>query len=86
MKKDADDYLLSRPIQHLILRPGPLNDDKGHGRIALVSAPTDRTPVAREDVAQLTVRALELGVHNRIITFVGGDTPIDSVLGLPGQT
>ncbi|MGE0798553.1 MAG: SDR family oxidoreductase [Lautropia sp.] len=83
MKREADDHLLGKPIQHLILRPGVLSDERGRGRVALAASPTDRTPVAREDVAQLTVRALDLGVHGRIITFVGGDVPIDSVLGLP---
>lgn len=83
MKREADDHLLGKKIRHLILRPGVLNDERGHGRIALASAPTDRTPVAREDVALLAVRALDLGVHDRIITFVGGDVPIDAVLGLP---
>jgi uncharacterized protein YbjT (DUF2867 family) len=83
MKREADDHLLSRKIQHLILRPGLLNDERGHGTIALAGSPTDRTPVAREDVALLAVRALDLGVHNRIITFVGGRVPIDAVLGLP---
>jgi uncharacterized protein YbjT (DUF2867 family) len=83
MKREADDHLLGQRMQYLILRPGPLNDEHGHGRIALASSPTDRTPVSREDVAHLTVRALDLGVRNRVITFVGGDVPIDSVLGLP---
>jgi uncharacterized protein YbjT (DUF2867 family) len=83
MKREADDHLLGQRMQYLILRPGPLNDAHGHGRIALASSPTDRTPVSREDVAHLAVRALDLGVRNRVITFVGGDVPIDSVLGLP---
>jgi len=85
MKREADDHLLGRKIQHLILRPGVLNDERGHGKIALAAAPTDRTPVAREDVALLAVRALDLGVHNRVITFVGGEVPIDAVLGLPAE-
>ena len=83
MKREADDHLLGKPIQHLILRPGVLNDERGHGMIALARSPTDRTPVSREDLAHLAVRALDLGIRNRIITFVGGDVPIDAVLGLP---
>ncbi len=81
MKREADDHLSRQRLDYLILRPGPLNDEHGRGRIALARSPTDRTPVSREDVAHLAVRALDLGLGSRIITFVGGDVPIDSVLG-----
>jgi hypothetical protein len=71
-------------VPYAILRPGPLSDAPGRGTIALADERVEQMPaVSREDVAEVAMRCLLLGVTNRTIGFVGGDVPIDDALDAP---
>jgi uncharacterized protein YbjT (DUF2867 family) len=81
MKREADEYVAHRGVPFVILRPGPLSDEPARGTIAPAGELTEHKPeVARADVAHIAVRCVTLGIRNRMIAFVGGDEPIDSVL------
>jgi uncharacterized protein YbjT (DUF2867 family) len=81
MKREADVYVQKSGVPYVILRPGALSDESGRGTIALA---TDRgvnpLPVAREDVARVTLECIRRGTRDEVIGFVGGDVPIGDVL------
>jgi uncharacterized protein YbjT (DUF2867 family) len=81
MKREADQYVAHRGVPSAILRPGPLSDEPAHGAIALAGELTKHKPeVSRADVARVALQCVTSGINNRMIAFVGGDEPIDSVL------
>jgi uncharacterized protein YbjT (DUF2867 family) len=80
MKRESDDYLINSGLDYVVLRPGPLTTEPGTGRIAVTEDPSARKPVAREDVAAVVMEALQGGLSNRIIGFIGGDVPIREAL------
>jgi uncharacterized protein YbjT (DUF2867 family) len=81
MKRESDDYVIASGLDYLVLRPGALNMEPGVGTIQLVSdASSPRQPVARADVAEVVVKALALGVSNKVIGFAGGQVPISDAL------
>jgi uncharacterized protein YbjT (DUF2867 family) len=81
MKREADVYVQKSGVPYVILRPGALSDESGSGTIALA---TDRganpLPVAREDVARVTLECIGRGTRDEVIGFVGGDVPISEAL------
>ncbi|SAK49297.1 YhfK-like protein [Caballeronia hypogeia] len=80
MKREADEYVAHRGVPYAILRPGPLSDEPAHGAIALADEHTANQPeVSRADVARIAVKCVTRGIHDRVIAFVGGETPIDAV-------
>ena len=59
-----------------ILRPGPLTNDPGTGRVNLAES-TGRGAVTRDDVAAVLVGLLdEPGTAGRTLELTGGDAPI----------
>lgn len=81
MKRESDDYLIGSGLKFLVLRPGTLTMEPGTGTIEIVTdAASARMPVAREDVAEVVLKALQRGMSNKIIGFGGGDEPIDEAL------
>jgi uncharacterized protein YbjT (DUF2867 family) len=81
MKRASDDYLVGSGLAYLVLRPGTLTMEPGTGTIEIVTdAQSARAPVAREDVADVVVEALRVGLVNRIVGFAGGSEPIDDAL------
>jgi uncharacterized protein YbjT (DUF2867 family) len=80
MKRESDDYLINSGLDYVVLRPGPLTTEPGIGRIAVTEDASARKPVAREDVAAVVMEALQGGLSNRIIGFIGGDVPIREAL------
>ncbi|MBN3724750.1 NAD(P)H-binding protein [Burkholderia sp. Ac-20379] len=81
MKREGDDRVAASGVDYVILRPGPLSDDPGVGKIALTDRWQDgATPVARQDVAWAAVEALKLGISRKIIGFVGGGIAIEQAL------
>ncbi|MEN3293001.1 MAG: hypothetical protein V7642_2254 [Burkholderiales bacterium] len=80
MKRESDDYLINSGLDYVVLRPGPLTTEPETGRIAVTEDPSARKPVAREDVAAVVMEALQGGLSNRIIGFIGGDVPIREAL------
>ncbi|HEY2206519.1 MAG TPA: NAD(P)H-binding protein [Pseudonocardia sp.] len=80
-KKAAEDQVAERPIALTVLRPGPLTDDPGVGRVALAPPALDRTAVTRDDVAAVLVGLLvEPRGVNPVLDLMGGDTPIDDAV------
>lgn len=80
MKQQADDYVISCGINYVILRLGPLTMDSARGTIQLTDNPANREPVSREDVAEVALEALQRGISNQIIGFVGGNEPIGEAI------
>jgi uncharacterized protein YbjT (DUF2867 family) len=81
MKRAGDDYVVASGIDYVILRPGPLSDAPGVGKIALTEQRhDDAPPVARQDVAWAALEAIKLGVSHKIVGFVGGSVPIEQAL------
>ncbi len=81
MKRASDDYLIGSGLDYLVLRPATLTMEPGTGTIEVVTdAQSAEAPVAREDVANVVLEALRLGLVNRIVGFAGGSEPIDDAL------
>lgn len=81
MKREGDDHVVASGVDYVILRPGPLSDERGVGTIALVSdRRANMVPVAREDVAAAAVTSLRKDVTRKVIGFIGGSTPIAQAL------
>ena len=60
------------------MRPGPLTNDPGTGRVALDAG---RGDVTRDDVAAVVAAVLDdPGTIGRTFELKGGDTPIDQAL------
>ena len=79
-KADADAAVQSSGLEWTILRPGPLSDDPGTGRVRLAPT-TGRGTVGRDDVAAVLARLLhdERAAH-RVLYVNGGDQPLDQAL------
>ncbi|MFM0572673.1 NAD(P)H-binding protein [Paraburkholderia caledonica] len=81
MKRASDDYLIGSGLDYLVLRPATLTMEPGTGKIEIVAdAQSARAPVAREDVADVALEALRIGLVNTIVGFAGGSKPIDDAL------
>lgn len=77
MKRESDDYVVASGLDYLILRPGALTMEAGAGTMQIVSdATSPREAIAREDVADVVVKALTLNLARKVIGFAGGQTPI----------
>jgi uncharacterized protein YbjT (DUF2867 family) len=62
------------------VRPGPLTDDAGTGRVRLGSDPF-RGAVTRDDVAAVLVAVLDEARSAGLILYVaGGDEPVNEAL------
>jgi|AntRauTorcE11898_2_1112593.scaffolds.fasta_scaffold03943_3 uncharacterized protein YbjT (DUF2867 family) len=87
-KAEADEYLRESGLTWTILRPGPLTDDPGTGRIrtgsSLASADEAEETIPREDVATALVTVLPMtNTHGQTIEALTGETPIESALRAP---
>jgi uncharacterized protein YbjT (DUF2867 family) len=81
MKREGDERVIASGVDYVILRPGPLSDGPGIGKIALAEArPDDPVPVARQDVAWAAIESIKLGISRKTIGFVGGSVPIEQAL------
>jgi uncharacterized protein YbjT (DUF2867 family) len=77
-KGEADAELAASGLDYTIVRPGPLTNDPGTGRVALDAG---RGDVTRDDVAAVLVAVLhEPDTVGRTFDLSGGDTPIDEAL------
>ena len=77
-KGEADAALAASGLDYTIVRPGPLTNDPGTGRVALDAG---RGDVTRDDVAAVLAAVLhEPGTIGRTFELSGGDTPIDEAL------
>jgi uncharacterized protein YbjT (DUF2867 family) len=77
-KGEADAELTASGLDYTIVRPGPLTNDPGTGRVALDAG---RGDVTRDDVAAVLAAVIhEPGTIGRTFDLSGGDTPIDEAL------
>jgi uncharacterized protein YbjT (DUF2867 family) len=77
-KGEADAALAASGLDYTIVRPGPLTNDPGTGRVALDAG---RGEVTRDDVAAVLAAVLdEPGTIGRTFDLSGGDTPISEAL------
>jgi uncharacterized protein YbjT (DUF2867 family) len=79
-KLAAEEDLRARPLDWTILRPGPLTDDTGTGRVRLAPS-VPRGAVTREDVAAVLVELLDRpGTRGQVLELAGGDTPVEEAV------
>lgn len=86
-KKTAEVEVAQRDVELTIVRPGPLSDDPGVGRVALAGPGLQRRAVSRDDVAAVLAALLAEPAKRTsglVLDLMGGDTPladaVDSVL------
>lgn len=86
-KKAAEVEVAQRRIALTVLRPGPLTDDTGVGKVALAPPGLDRNAVTRDDVASVVAALLaDAKTDGLVLDLMGGDTPIvDAVAGVVHQ-
>jgi nucleoside-diphosphate-sugar epimerase len=79
-KAEADAALMASDREWTIVRPGPLTDDPGTGRVRLATDPF-RDAIPRDDVAALLAAVLGSGQAARMVLYAaGGATPIGEAL------
>jgi uncharacterized protein YbjT (DUF2867 family) len=77
-KGEADAELAASGLDYTIVRPGPLTNDPGTGRVAVDAG---RGDVTRDDVAAVLAAVLhEPGTIGRTFDLSGGETPIGQAL------
>jgi uncharacterized protein YbjT (DUF2867 family) len=79
-KADADRALLDSGLDHTIVRPGGLTDDRGTGRVT-VGTGIERGNVPRDDVALVLLAVLETpSTIGKAFDLVSGDTPVEEAV------
>jgi uncharacterized protein YbjT (DUF2867 family) len=79
-KADADAAVMASDRAWVVIRPGPLTDDPGSGRVRIDTAPF-RDDVARDDVAAVLAAVIaDPGVDRKVLYLSAGDVPIDEAL------
>ena len=79
-KAEADAAVMASDRAWVIIRPGPLTDDPGSGRVRIDTEPF-RDDVTRDDVAAVLAAVIaDPRVDRRILYLSGGDVPIDQAL------
>lgn len=80
-KQNADDHLRASGLNYTIVRPGGLTNEGGTGKIQLHEKIGKQGSIARADVAQTLVDALEDDVkHNQTFEIITGEVPIKEAL------
>ncbi|RDI70545.1 SDR family oxidoreductase [Halopelagius longus] len=84
-KAEADEYLRDSDLTYTIVRPGPLTNDEGTGRVE-VGETIDResAEIPREDVARTLAASLTAeSTHGKTFELGSGDEPIAEALENP---
>jgi uncharacterized protein YbjT (DUF2867 family) len=83
-KAEADEHLRNRDLTYTIVRPGPLTNDAGTGRIK-TGADLDRDgEIPRVDVARTLVTSLSMeSTHGLTFEVLAGNEPIEDALEHP---
>jgi uncharacterized protein YbjT (DUF2867 family) len=81
-KGEADEYLRESDLTYTIVRPGPLTNESGTGRIRTgVDLDRDDIDIPREDVARTLVAALGAeSTYGETFELAAGDKPIEEAL------
>lgn len=76
-KAEADDHLRESSLTYTIVRPGPLTNDLGTGKIELAADLPRGGEISRVDVAETLVTALPLeDTYGETFEILSGETPI----------
>jgi uncharacterized protein YbjT (DUF2867 family) len=79
-KAEADAAVMASDREWTVVRPGPLTDDPGTGRVRLGTDPF-RGAVTRDDVAAVLVAVLDEARSAGLILYVAnGDEPVDEAV------
>jgi uncharacterized protein YbjT (DUF2867 family) len=80
-KHNADEFLKESGLNYAIVRPGPLINEKGTGKIKLAEKLKEHGEITRDDVAQTLVRALHDDTANKeTFEIIEGDNLIGKAL------
>ncbi|SFG14481.1 Uncharacterized conserved protein YbjT, contains NAD(P)-binding and DUF2867 domains [Halopelagius inordinatus] len=84
-KAEADDYLRESDLTYTVVRPGPLTNEEGTGRVEIgAEIDRDSAEIPREDVARTLVAALTAEpTHGKTFELGSGDTPIEKAVQSP---
>lgn len=84
-KAAADAAVIASGRDHVIVRPGPLGDDPGTGRVR-VSTERFRGPIARDNVAAILAELIAHPVlaSRQVIYVADGDQPVADALAAIG--
>jgi len=84
-KAEADEYLRESDLTYTIVRPGPLTNDDGTGRIRTgADLDGDDVEIPREDVSRTLVAALGAeSTYGETFELAAGDQPIEEALQEP---
>ncbi|WP_050033200.1 SDR family oxidoreductase [Halorubrum halophilum] len=84
-KAEADEYLRESDLTYTIVRPGPLTNEGGTGRIRTgADIDAEDAEIPREDVARTLVAALEAeSTYGETFELAAGDEPIEEALREP---
>ncbi|WP_115862990.1 SDR family oxidoreductase [Halorussus litoreus] len=82
-KAEADEYLRDSDLTQTIVRPGPLTNEPGTGRVVVgTDIDPDSAEIPREDVARTLVATLpKESTYDATFELGSGDDPIDDALG-----
>ena len=79
-KAKADEELRASGLDYTIVRPGPLTDDPGTGRVRVTEEP-HRAAVPRDDVAAVLFAALDRGLAvEKTLYLSSGDDEVEAAL------
>lgn len=80
-KHNADEHLRSSGLTYTIVRPGPLTQAPGTGKIQVAEQLNWSGEIPRPDVAAVLVACLDLeNTQNRIFGVLAGDLPVSEAL------
>ena len=79
-KAEADAAVMASDRDWTVVRPGPLTDDPGTGRVRLEAEPI-RGAVTRDDVAAVLAACLDEPRSAGVLAYVvGGDEPVEAAV------
>ena len=80
-KRDADNELLEAGLEHTIVRPGMLTDERGRGAVEVAPELDHSGSVTREDVAAVLAEVLVAeNTIGKTFDLISGETPIPDVV------
>lgn len=87
-KGEADEYLRQSDLTYTVVRPGPLTNEGGTGRIRTgVDLDRDAIEIPREDVARTLVATLEAeSTYGETFELAAGEQSIEEALETPLRT
>jgi uncharacterized protein YbjT (DUF2867 family) len=80
-KRNADEHLRNSGLTYTIVRPGPLSEEAGSGKVEVAERLDRSGKIPREDVATVLVTVLDAGnTENRTFDVLSGETPVSEAI------